>query len=802
MNRFIKAALLFVMIAALFAPCAAQTERQKPITLSIWGIPEYDRYRGTHEAIKEFQRRNPHIKILVGAPGGSTDVDPQKLLTAVAAGEPPDLILQDRFTISGWAARGAFRPLNDFVERDGVNTEDFYPACWNEAIYRDKIYGIPWDTDARALYYNRAILKKYGYERPPADWDELAEWGAKMTVKTGVNRYEQVGFAPMWGNSFLYLFGWQNGAEFLSEDGTRCLMSNPQNAAALEWMKKTYDAIGGYLNVRGFEGAGGFGGTVDPFITGRVAMIINGNWVLDDIVRYKPDLDFGVALPPAPKGGEALTWSGGFALAIPAASKHAEDAWELAKWLAFEEGMMYQSLRQKEFNKTIQKDYFIPRLSCQRSLNEKLFKEFPAPNQNLQNVINTFLQMLDRSRFRPVTPAGQTLWNEQLLATYLALAGDLSPQEALSQAARRVQAELNRLYIPPDYPPLRWDWVIAIGALILAVLIGIWAAAIIKFCRTTRLYRKEAAFGILFIAPWLLGFLIFIFGPMFVSLVFSFCEYDVIHPAKFAGISNYVELFGFHKVPTVDGGMVWAPRDPYFWKCVWNTFYLAAVGVPLGMILGLAIAMLLNAEVKGISFYRTFFYLPSIVPAVATAVLWFWLLNPQIGGVNYVIRPVLELMRLGAPQWFDSPVWSKPGLLLMLMWGAGGSMIIWLAGLKGISRQYYEAAEIDGAGPVKRFFYVTLPMLSPYIFFNLVIGVIGYLQIFTQAYIVSQPPSAGPSNSLLVIVFYLFNNAFAYFKMGYASALAWILFIIILILTLLQFRIARRWVHYEGGGGA
>lgn len=793
--------LTILLLGKPLLPSGQSAEYGKTITLSIWGIPEYDQYRGTHEAIKEFVRRHPNIRVHVGAPGGSADVDPQKLLTAVAAGSPPDLILQDRFTISGWSARGAFFPLNDLVARDGIRAEDFYPACWDEVIYRGKIYGIPWDTDARALYYNRSILKKYGYDRPPADWDELADWGVRMTIKKGVNLYEQVGFAPLFGNSWLFLFGWQNGGEFLSSDGLRCVMNSPQNAAALAWMKKTYDALGGYMNVRGFEYAAGFGGTIDPFITGKIAMVINGNWVLDDIARYNPDLDFGVILPPGPKGGKSLTWSGGFAMAIPAASKHVEEAWELAKWLTFEEGTIFQGEKQKEFNKTIGKKFYIPRLTCQRELNKKMFKRFPAPNENMQKVIESFIEMLYHSRFRPVTPVGQVLWNEQIVAADMALRGELSPRKALENSARRVQDELNRIYIPPVYPNLRWNRVVLIGAALLAGLLALWIRAIVRFTRNTRLYRKEAVVGILFIMPWLLGFLIFTLGPMFVSLVFSFCEYDVIHPAQFSGLNNYVQLFGFHRVPAVEGGMEWAPRDPYFWKSLWNTAYITALGVPLGMVIGLGIALLLNAEIRGISFYRTFFYIPSIVPAVATTILFFWMLNPQIGPVNFILRPIFDRFGLPTPQWFDSPMWSKPGLLLILLWGAGSSMVIWLAGLKGISRQYYEAAEMDGAGPIARFFYVTLPMLTPYIFFNLVIGVISYLQIFTQAYMVSQPPSAGPADSLLVLVFYLFNNAFAYFKMGYASALAWILFVIILILTLLQFHIARRWVHYEGGGG-
>lgn len=767
----------------------------KEITLSLWGVPEAQSFEGVRAAVAEFERRHPHIRVKIGSPGGTADIDPQKLLTAVAAGTPPDLILQDRFTISGWAARGAFLPLNDLVEQDNINKEDFYHACWNEGVYQGKLYGLSYNTDVRGLYYNRDLLKEYGYDRPPENWEELKRYSSTMTEREGKNFYRRVGFAPLWGNSWLYMYGWLNDGRFLSEDGRRCTMNEEPVVEALRWLKECYDAIGGFSNVRGFEEAGGFGGGVDPFITGKVVMIINGNWVLDDIARYKPDLNFGIAGPPPPKGKDSISWSGGFAMAIPAASKHIDEAWELAKWLTLEEGWIYTGRKQKEYNKSIGQDFYIPILSCQRDLNEKMFELFPMPNDNMQEAMNKFLALMEVSKYRPVTPVGRVLWDEQVAAADFALQGLKSPEEALNDSARRVQEELNRIFMPPDYPLLNWTLVSIIGLGLLAAALGYWFYHIAKFWRNTKLYRKEAAAGILFASPWMIGFLWIMLGPMFVSFVFSFCEFDFMHPARYAGLDNYIRMFGFHKVPSVTGGMKWAPKDPYFWKCLWNTLYITVFGVPLSMIIGLSVALLLNLKVKGLSFYRTFFYIPSIVPVMATVLLWGWILHPQIGGLNTLLRPVYNFLDMNAPGWFYDPHLAKPALLMLLLWGSGSTMIIWLAGLKGIPFQLYEAAEIDGAGAIQRFFHVTLPMLTPYIFFNMIMGVIFYIQIFTQAYVLQ-----GDQDSLLVFVFYLFNNAFSYFKMGYASALAWILFLIILILTLIQLRLSRKWVYYEGGG--
>lgn len=291
-----------------------------------------------------------------------------------------------------------------------------------------------------------------------------------------------------------------------------------------------------------------------------------------------------------------------------------------------------------------------------------------------------------------------------------------------------------------------------------------------------RLRRAEIRAGVLFASPWMAGFLLFTLGPLVASIWLSMTQYDVLTPPRFVGLDNYRNII---------------LADRLFYKSLYNTLYITVFGVPANILMGLGIAMLLNLKVKGMHFYRTIYYLPSIVPTVASAILWMWLLNPQFGLIN----AALSLLGISGPAWLSSETWSKPSIILMGLWGAGGSMVIYLAGLKGIPEQLYEAAEIDGAGIWAKFFKITLPMLTPTLFFNLIMGIIGHLQIFAQAYIMT---GGGPVDSTLFYVYYLFNNAFAYFKMGYASALAWILFLIILVITLIQFHFANRWVYYEG----
>jgi multiple sugar transport system permease protein len=293
--------------------------------------------------------------------------------------------------------------------------------------------------------------------------------------------------------------------------------------------------------------------------------------------------------------------------------------------------------------------------------------------------------------------------------------------------------------------------------------------------------------------PWIIGFTVFILYPMVSSLYFSFTRYDILSTPEWIGLQNYVFMF---------------TKDPLFWQSVRNTLWIIAFGVPLQIIASIFTAWLLTKPRKGIKAYRTIFFLPSLAPPVAAALAFVFILNPSIGIVNQVLRH----LGLGTPLWFVSSTWSKPGLLLLGLWGIGNTMIIFLAGLLNVPRQLYEAADIEGASGLQRFWYVTLPSISPVIFFTLVIGVIEGFQYFTEAYVASLVASGSDTNDVQVALGYpkgstlfysthLYQEGFINFTMGYASAMAWMLFIITMICTLILIRTSRRWVHYAGGGG-
>ncbi len=286
---------------------------------------------------------------------------------------------------------------------------------------------------------------------------------------------------------------------------------------------------------------------------------------------------------------------------------------------------------------------------------------------------------------------------------------------------------------------------------------------------------SEARDGYLFILPWILGFIIFTAGPMLASLYISFTRWEIVTPSVWVGGAQYVKLF----------------NDDRFWLSLYNTSYYVFIGVPLHLFFALLAALAVNMNLRGIHFFRTAYYVPSLTPVVANSILWVWIFHPEWGLAN----AFLEWIGLEGLYWLQDPRLAKPALIVMSFWSIGGQMVILLAGLKGIPMELYEAAAIDGANWWSRFWRVTLPLLTPALFFNLIIAIIGAFQVFTQAYIMTE---GGPNYSTLFYLLYLFRAAFENFRMGYASAMAWVLFIIVLVFTILQFMLSDRWVFYEG----
>lgn len=293
--------------------------------------------------------------------------------------------------------------------------------------------------------------------------------------------------------------------------------------------------------------------------------------------------------------------------------------------------------------------------------------------------------------------------------------------------------------------------------------------------------RSEILAALGFILPWVVGFVVFTAGPMVGSLILSFTQYDILSAPRWAGLDNYAQLLA----------------DPRLRLSLWNSFFYALMFVPLSITFALTLALILNRVGRAAGFFRTVFYLPSITPAVAIGTLWLWVLNPRVGLVNRG----LAVLGIVGPGWTTDPDWIKPGIVLMTLWSVGGTVVIYLAALRNVPAELYEVARLDGAGWWQQFRNVTLPMISGTLFFTIIVNTISALQIFAEVYTMffGQMRSGPGGTAALFYIIYLFRQAFEFLHMGYASAMAWLLFVIILILTVIQLQMSKRWVYYEGG---
>jgi multiple sugar transport system permease protein len=294
------------------------------------------------------------------------------------------------------------------------------------------------------------------------------------------------------------------------------------------------------------------------------------------------------------------------------------------------------------------------------------------------------------------------------------------------------------------------------------------------------LEQKEGFYGYIFIFPWLFGLIFVTAGPLLFSLYGSFTNYDVTSRMDFIGFSNYIKMF---------------TRDDLFWISLGNTLYYVAFSVPLTTIGAVLLSTLLNQGIPGMRVFRTIYYLPAVLSGVGVYFLWMQLLSPNSGLIN----TMLSWIGISGPAWLFDPAWSKPALIFMSIWKVGGSMLLYLASMQGVPKTLYEAADLDGASAVRKFFHITLPMVSPIIFFDIVTSTIGGFQVFQEAYVMTENGEGGPANSLLFFNLHMWNKAFVAFDMGYAMAMSWVLFIIVFALTAFNLVFAKKWVHYEGG---
>ena len=729
------------------------------------GGPEEDAI--VEDALQRFEAAHPELRVTRLNPGDAGSFY-TKLQTMMAAGDPPDVFYLGSERLASFAEAGLLLPLDERLADEGTAPDfelsEFFPATVDAFRFGDgrigqgSLWGIPKDFTTVGFYYNVDLLERAGVARPASDWtwDDFIEAARAVGRLPDCTGAEFVSWASM-----IRAVLWTEGVRLVGDDG-EILVEDPEVMSVLDRLRAWRHDESNTLTSGRSETAN----PASRFLTGTLGFAGPfGRWV---VPTYRTIRDFKWDYAPLPRGKSEANMIATVAWSISSQSAHPEDSWKLVSWLTGRTTQAQQA-----------------RLGLAIPTNEQVARSdaFIDPDTPPSR---------DRDFLDPARVASVVAWPsnpklEAILAKRLdqtLRVGDLSVAEALAQASDEWEQERSSPRIQSDAPMMPWATLslIAVGGLLLALIFGVW---LLRRSRPDLASLREERSGWLLVSPWIIGFVLFMAFPIGVSLLLSLTDWKGItslDQAQYLGTGNYEQLLS---------------GDAVFWTSLVVTGLYAVIAVPLGQGVALVLALLMSIRIKGVAFFRAAFYLPSILAGVGLAVLFRWVFNAESGLMNAVLDPVLSLVGLSAPDWFvrDAESFGVIAFALMSLWLVGGSMMIYLAGLQNVPRSLYEAAEIDRAGPVRRFFSVTLPMISPVILFNVIMSLIGSFQVFTQAFVMT---GGGPGDSTRFYVLYLYNQAFDFYEMGYASAMAWVLLLIILALTLLTLRGSSRLVYYEG----
>ncbi len=766
-------------------------------------------------AAEQFESRYPNIKVKLETVNANYQ---EKLLAQYAAKVAPDVAMMDPGNFQKYAKRGALLPLNQFFDTPGFDISTYYKEIVDPHSYRGIVYVLPRDiAPCGVVYFNKRLFQEAGIPLPKntlnADgtWNPKANWTwdffgprpelrekdfiwvmqqlTKKDPKTG--RTTQWGYLPAWSGLLVDMFSYSVGGKYVDdyEEPKKVLLGDTRVVQAHQY---TADLSFKY----GFMPSSVELSSVlqtnarQLFTQQKVAMFQSGIWEVPglrkdlwDSKTGKMGFEWDIAMAPAYKDGTLRFPTGGSGYCILSQTKHPKEAWLLTQWMAGAPGMTamaQEGLAQPAITSLAQQQPWIPDASTTGAM------RYPE-NRIITHLGVPFVQFGPTSMY----------WSDVSGVMYQNHGkiwdGTSDAKTEIPISVARGQARLDVLQRNQKLGDFSWLSGAGVGVVMLATLF-LWVYGPEFKKRRSSREKRENRIAYLFVGPWILGLLLFTAGPMILSLLMSFSDWDIIQPAKWRGIQNFSEAF---------------TTEARFWKSIQVTTIYTVVSVPLGLAMALALALLLNVKVRGIPIYRTLYYLPSLSSAVAASLIWRTIFRADGGLLNLLIYGAdgkgnfLGLATLlhpvatanGQVNWLGNESTALPSLILMSIWGAGGGMVILLAALQGVPQFYYEAATVDGASPWRQFRNITLPMISPAIFFSLLTGFIGSFQSFSQAFLMTQ---GGPNDATMLYILNLYNQAFLNLRMGYASALAWILFVIILIVTLFQLKMSK-WVYYEGG---
>ncbi len=792
------------LIGAAAIAVATLSASAEPTTLRLVCWEGAEALLAVRNAAAEFEKAHPNIHVKVeNAPFGNYH---EKLLAQYAAGVAPDVSLMNPENFQRYAKRGALLPLSDFISNDPqFDLSAYYKPICDAMSLDGKLYVLARDIAPIGLIYiNKGIFRKAGLKIPDGTWTwdykprpELREkcftWVMQqLTKKDADGKVTQFAFSPGWPGAFIDLMVYSQGARYADDNAhpTQTNFTDPRIVNAYKFFsdlcyEDKWVPSPSALSTEMMMSTG------DLFIQGRVAMFQSGIWEVPNLRKRMPTtsknwFDWDIVMAPAYKDGTLAMPTGGSGYCVFSSTKHPQESWELIKWMAGPPAMKILAaagLAQPAIkalasqppwtvgpNTPVEERYPASRIITDQAVPHVVFE----PTADYWPEVKSF--------------SGQSIDK--------VVSGTAEAEPMLKEAQQRSTDRLKQLLQTTNLPDFPW----ALGGVLAVVVLGglfAWVFLPERGKKLTAKQKHEARAAYWMMSPWIIGLLCFTVGPMIFSVLTSFSDWDIIQPAKWRGVQNFSEAF---------------TDDPRFWVSLKITFIYTIVAVPLGIVASLCLALLLNVKVKGMPLYRTCFYIPSLASGVASALIWRAVFKADGGLLNAVIYGangkgnllglgslLSSFGKAGEPiNWLGNEHTALASLILMSLWGAGGGMVVLLAGLQGIPQFYYEAAVLDGAGAWRKFTTVTLPMLGPALMFTLITGLIGSFQVFTNAFVMT---AGGPGESTMFYMLHLYNNAFVNLRMGYASALAWILFVIVLGLTVIQLRFNKR-IYYEAGGGS
>lgn len=791
-------ARLSLVLALLFSIGHTAAYAKDPITLRFVVFEGDEGLTAMRKLLLRFESENPGVKVhLENADYASYF---QKLLAQFAANVAPDVARMDVPNFQRFAKRGALTPLNGFFgDTPGFDIHAYYKKIVDAHSYKGQVFVLPSDIAPMGIvYFNKRAFREAGIPYPDGSWtwdfDERPElrekdflWVAHHLMKQDASgKTVRYGVLPAWPGILTDVFADSQGLQIVDnpEAPTRLFLTDPRYIRTYQFVSNIYQKRHWCLNPTELSSV--MSATADQMFTrGQTAMYICGIWsvkgIREDMKKGATNpFDWDITLTPAYAHGKRGMPTGGSGYAMLSSTAHPKEAWKLIEFMAGKPGMDMQAelgSAQPAIRALARSAPWIP--------------ADPAHSEDPPSRLVTD-EAVDSVVFGPTADYWQEI--QQIISnrTDSIWTGVLPADEALGLAQKEATQRLNAVLADKQAPPFNWGAGIAIALGITIGLIGWVYLPGRRTARTSAIAKAENRWGYFFLAPWIAGTLLFALGPMLVSLLISFADWDIITPAKFRGIGNYQEAFR---------------SDPAFYKTLTVTFTYTFISVPLGILFSLCLALLLNLKVRGMAIFRTCFYMPALASTVASTLIWRKVFQQDGGLLNAMVYGSSgkgNLLGIGSlvahytgkvepANWLGNEKLIMPSLIIMSVWGVGAGMIILLAGLQGIPQFYYEAAILDGAGSWAKFKAVTLPMLAPSLLFVMITSVIGGLQIFTQVFVLTK----GMSNEATrTFMYHLYDEAFVNLRMGYAAALAWLLFFIIMAFTLVQLRLNKN-VYYE-----